>query len=65
MNFLTEKQKDILIRRFGFFGREQEYFPTIAEDYNLVPESIRQYENRALNKILKKVDCSKYKDILL
>jgi len=48
---LKQREKDILFRRYGFYGGE-ETLEEIAEDYNLTRERIRQIQNIALEKIV-------------
>lgn len=53
LDFLeSDRERDILIRRFGLNGRDdRETLDTIAEDYGLTRERVRQIESRALEKI--------------
>ena len=48
---LNQKEKDVIFRRYGFYG-EEETLEEIAEDYNLTRERIRQIQNVALKKII-------------
>jgi hypothetical protein len=52
MNVLTEKQKDILIRRFGLHGIGSETLGFIASEYNITRERVRQIEEVAINVLI-------------
>ena len=48
----SDRERDILIRRFGLNGKDdRETLDTIAADYGLTRERVRQIESRALEKI--------------
>jgi hypothetical protein len=47
---LSQRERDIIFRRFGFEG-EEETLEEVAQDYNLTRERIRQIQERALEKI--------------
>lgn len=48
----SDRERDIVIRRFGLNGRDdRETLDSIAEDYGLTRERVRQIESRALEKI--------------
>lgn len=53
LDFLeSDRERDILIRRFGLNGKDdRETLDSIAEDYGLTRERVRQIESRALEKI--------------
>ena len=58
---LNDREKRILLLRYGFIGEREWSFKEIGKLYDLTGERIRQIENRALRKIrssksLKKVD---------
>ncbi len=48
---LSTRQKDILNRRFGTYSQHPETLKSIAKDYNLSRERIRQIEKKAKKKI--------------
>lgn len=48
---LTEKEFDIISRRFGFDGKQPETLETIGETYGVTRERIRQIEQKALRKL--------------
>ncbi|GIW67207.1 MAG: hypothetical protein KatS3mg096_075 [Candidatus Parcubacteria bacterium] len=48
---LNQREKDILIRRFGLEG-EEETLEELGNDYNVTRERIRQIQENALNKII-------------
>ncbi|TSC92068.1 MAG: hypothetical protein CEN92_156 [Candidatus Berkelbacteria bacterium Licking1014_96] len=50
---LKEKEKRILIKRFGLFGEEGNTLAAIGKDLKLTRERIRQIQNHALQKIKK------------
>ncbi len=55
-NFLSplkEREKEVILRRFGLFGREKETLESIGRDFGVCRERIRQIEKAALEKIKK------------
>ena len=48
---LTEKEKQVLIRRFGFYDGSEWTLEDIGRDFGLTRERIRQIEKKALEKI--------------
>lgn len=48
---LNDKEKGVLIHRYGLFGFESETLQEIGERYGVTRERIRQYESRALRKL--------------
>jgi hypothetical protein len=48
---LSQREKDVIFRRFGFEG-EEETLEELAQDYNLTRERIRQIQEKALQKIV-------------
>jgi len=48
---LNEKERDILSRRYGFYGDEEQTYRELGEDYGITHEGIRQIEKRALKKM--------------
>lgn len=57
---LTEKERDILKQRLGFYG-EQKTLEQIGQMYGLSRERIRQIERFALKKLLKAYKSKKFK----
>jgi DNA-directed RNA polymerase delta subunit len=51
VSVLPPKQKEVIIRRFGLFGREKETLESIGRDFGVCRERIRQIEEWALDKI--------------
>lgn len=50
---LNEKERDIIIKRYGFSGEEPRSLSSIGNEYNLTKERIRQIEKEALLKLKK------------
>ena len=50
---LTDREKDILIKRYGFFNKDPMTFQEISNIYRLSRQRIQQLEIRAINKIRK------------
>lgn len=50
-NNLTEREKDIITRRFGLLGREIETLEKIGNSYSITRERVRQIENMILKDI--------------
>ena len=50
---LTERQADILRRRYGLHGRRRESLPELGQRYRLTAERIRQIEHEALVQLRK------------
>lgn len=48
---LSEKERDILSRRYGFYGNEEQTYREIGEEYGVTHEAIRQIEKRVLKKM--------------
>lgn len=48
---LNEKERDIIIRRYGLHNHEEETREAIGKSYGLSHERIRQLENGAMNKL--------------
>ena len=48
MGRMTENQREVLVRRFGLYGHEQQTLATIGTDLKLSRERIRQLESAAM-----------------
>jgi hypothetical protein len=51
-NKLNERERDILSRRFGLYGKEKETLEKIGNIHKLTRERVRQIENASINKLL-------------
>ena len=51
LSTLSEKERDIIIKRYGFNDREPMSLNSIGEEYHLTKERIRQIEKSALEKL--------------
>ncbi len=51
LNTLTERERDIIVQRFGLEGGEQASFIVLSEKYGVSRERIRQIEEAALAKL--------------
>ncbi|MDY6820049.1 MAG: sigma-70 family RNA polymerase sigma factor [Deferribacterota bacterium] len=51
LDCLNDTEKDIIIRRFGLNGCEQETLEKIGEDFSITRERVRQIEKRVLDKL--------------
>ena len=54
MNFLEhllEKERQILLYRFSFYGGKKYTLKTIGEEMGISPETVRQIEMRAIKKL--------------
>lgn len=51
LKYLTNKEEDVLRRRFGLSGQSKETLEAIGKAYNVTRERIRQIENSAVKKI--------------
>ena len=59
LNQLTQKEKDIIIKRFGFGGGKPMRLEEIGSEYNVTRERIRQIQTGALMKLGKMIEKSK------
>ncbi len=50
---LNDKERDIIMKRYGFSGEEPRSLSSIGNEYNLTKERIRQIEKEALLKLKK------------
>lgn len=44
---LDDRSRDILVRRYGLFGAERETLASIAADYGVTPQRVRQIQKKA------------------
>lgn len=51
LNKLTEKERTVIVRRFGLFEQEQETLEKIGRSYQISKERVRQIETKALRKL--------------
>ena len=51
LDILTDREKEVLIRRFGIGNTKQETLQEIADDFNLSRERIRNIETKACRKL--------------
>lgn len=52
MEFLTDKEKRVLILRYGLYGHKKETLDYISEELNVTKERVRQIEDAALKKLM-------------
>jgi len=52
---LKEREKEVILRRFGLEGKERETLQSIGDSFGITRERVRQIEKVALNKIKAKV----------
>jgi len=58
---LPKRQKEVLLRRFGFDGSERKTLEEIGENFKITRERVRQIQEDAFSKIKEKI--GKYQDI--
>jgi hypothetical protein len=56
VSVLKEREKEIILRRFGLEGRKKETLQSIGDSFGITRERVRQIENVALNKIRLKLE---------
>lgn len=61
---LKDKEKDVLFKRFGFYGDDPRTLESIAKDYDLTRERIRQIEAKALKKLRSRGNIDKFRSLL-
>jgi RNA polymerase primary sigma factor len=61
---LKEKERDIVIKRFGLFGNNEMTLEEIGQEYNVSRERIRQIEAKAINKLKHPIRRNKLKGFL-
>lgn len=64
LNTLTEREKMILIYRFGLYGHKQETLEEVGKRFGITRERVRQIENKALRKLRHPSRSRKIKDFL-
>jgi hypothetical protein len=58
---LKEREREVILRRFGLEGRKKETLQSIGNSFGITRERVRQIENAALNKIRPKLE--KYRKV--
>jgi transcriptional regulator with XRE-family HTH domain len=53
---LKDREKEVILRRFGLEGRKKETLQSIGDSFGITRERVRQIENAALNKIRTKLE---------
>jgi hypothetical protein len=53
---LKEREKEVILRRFGLEGRERETLQSIGNSFGITRERVRQIEDAALKKIRSKIE---------
>lgn len=61
---LTDKEKEVIIRRFSLNNGPKETLEKIGKSFSVTRERVRQIENAALNKLRRTVDNTKLKMII-
>ncbi len=56
ISHLKEREKEVILRRFGLDGKHPETLEAIGKDYGLSRERIRQIQNSALEKVKPKLE---------
>lgn len=65
LDTLTEREKMILIYRFGLYGHKPETLEEVGKRFNITRERIRQIENKALRKLRHPSRSRKIRDFLV
>lgn len=65
LDTLTEREKMILIYRFGLYGHKPETLEEVGKRFNVTRERIRQIENKALRKLRHPSRSRKIRDFLV
>jgi hypothetical protein len=58
---LKDREREVIVRRFGLEGKEKETLQSIGDSFGITRERVRQIENVALNKIRPKLE--KYRKV--
>ena len=61
---LTEKERNVIIKRFALDGKIRETLESIGQKFNVTRERIRQIEAKALAKLRKHKDAKKLHDYI-
>jgi len=65
LDTLTEREKMILIYRYGLFGHKPETLEEVGKRFNVTRERVRQIENKALRKLRHPSRSRKIRDFLI
>lgn len=60
---LTDKEREVLIRRYSLHNQPKETLEKIGEDFAVTRERVRQIENAALKKLRRTLSNTKLKDV--
>ncbi len=64
LEILTEREKYVIIKRFGLFGNERQSLEQLGSRFNLTRERIRQIEFKALQKLRHKNNVTHMKEFI-
>lgn len=64
LDMLTEREKDVIVRRFGLFGVDRQSLEQVGAHYHLTRERIRQIESKAIRKLRHKSVSLQLKDFI-
>ena len=64
LNNLTDREKNIIIERFGIYGTKQKTLEELGKKLGFSKERIRQIEDGALKKLRTKQEVQHMKDYL-
>jgi len=60
---LSSRQREVIERRYGLFGKKRETLENIGEHFGITRERVRQIQNNALKHIQKKLEGKEIKEI--
>jgi hypothetical protein len=63
LKFLSERESDVIIRRFNINGKGFETLENIGKHFNITRERVRQIENAALHKLRRTIGNTNFVDI--